>query len=255
MKKDNFPTKERRKLYNFLMNLVYSTQFDDKVSYLRAQHEIPQDGIPVKDGDVEAAANQSLFYVPQELGPYWRNNHRDLYKKYIDFCYEMIGFNHLPTIGVLLFYLFHNRMPKSLFFNMELEGYSDFLCALENSKQTTQNHDTPFYVRMQRTYAQKYPAKLHIHESASKNEVMDFIDKNWSMIKNIQDQTDTEEEDAIGRAKSVPESSKKRNALIYKNKDKPQKEIQRILKENGYGFIKTNHIAAILSNEKKKQNQ
>jgi hypothetical protein len=100
--------------------------------------------------------------------------------------------------------------------------------------------------------AERFPVSIGISPFASQADLFDFIKTNWEHIKDLQE--GYVEESSLKNAKTkVNRKVQKRDDLIYQNRRLNAKQINKLLREQGFESLDYAYVRKIISLEKKKR--
>lgn len=104
-------------------------------------------------------------------------------------------------------------------------------------------------------FTRKYPVSIKIHQEASQNDVIDYIKKNWSVIKGLQGKYQNEDKFFSLKNSKTKENLKlkKRNDFIYENRNLPRREIMKMVNRDFGADLDQGSIGKIISLECKKR--
>lgn len=280
-------TQGQKKIIRKLNDLSVTDAFLDAIKLARAELNIQDGGYPFVKED--SARLFPGMYCPSV---YWQDKHPDIQtdqpiRKLINKLSAEIGLENSFISLAITCYLFHDDflfdelLQNSGYLNRfglcELREVSDqFEYLLNQSDHFSEFIEKHFdedgfvlcdsngfetdYLKMLLAMlvnqflirSESYPVSLNISAHASKRDVKDFIDANWSTIEEFQAGYRESEKKDFSRLKRNPKV-KKRNDLIYENHSLSWNEINNILRENGLETLDYNYINKIISDEKIKR--
>jgi hypothetical protein len=250
-----------------LVQFEKATQTD---AFMKAVHEtrkklgIPINGLEMTPEDFEHI--NDLFWLPKNLVKISYPDNKSPIYIFNTSAREIRKF--LPIDTPYFSALIRNFVYYNKFFYDELHKY-DINFQLSNICQLTDAYDElreiipdadTFDHILLSTYAKsmerkllKYPIAVRIHPEASQRDVIDFIKKNWVHIEKMKDDYASETNIKVKNTKTtINTENKKRDNLIYENRNLPAKEIAKILAKEKY-ILDVGHILKIKSLEKKKR--
>jgi hypothetical protein len=117
----------------------------------------------------------------------------------------------------------------------------------DSSAKNSHSHNDDIEEKLSR-----YPVSVRIHTDASQRDVVDFIEKNWSVIQSSQKALRKGGGHSLKNSKTNV-VNKERDAFIYANRDKSHKKIARLVHEKFHKPIDMGTVGKIISEEKKRK--
>lgn len=254
-------------LVNF-KKITATDHFEKEVIRIRKDLKIPPKGITLTKEQLENIGDYIKTAEPEEYNFIARGFHWECKSKYPEETKKLLAM--FPAMNGHLALLLRNYIYYNIFLYAELADYSDptlNVCRLIEAEEEglvfriDEEGEGGISVRSHNQAVDEmicsYPVSIRIHPDASQNDVVDFIKKNWSLIKGYQIKSRSKE--GVHSFKNskikVNERVKERNEFIYKNRDLPRKAIMSLLAEK-YGtvaLLDPGAIGKVISLEKKKR--
>lgn len=223
-----------QKMSNYLMEIVKYESFQKIVAELRNKYEIPDGGF--KPGSDEYEIPPENFDVKKEEA---------LIKDMMDKICKKYALNCFDYYPVLLEYLWYNHIcPACQHQPAELST-----CGLFRISDLADEKINPYSEELQEFDNISFPIAIRISPYASKRDLTNFINNKpiWQLIAGVQERY-RDKKIKIGRIKHKNYDIQERNNLIYENKNKPIKEIRKMLADKNI-FMDDGHIAKVKSLE------
>lgn len=227
-----FSTQGYAKLWNYFCAVINTNIVQRKINELRKSFGVPdnffQDGIYYR----ATPALRKLF--SEKSNKKLKNEFKSICKEY--------SLHYMDWYLVLEHYFYTNKLEQIA----EINSFN--LCLISDlvkektkpiSKEFTESDDMAF------------PIAIRISPYASKRDILDYVEKQYPTINEFQDLY-RNNEIKIGKIKNKKPQITERNKIVYNNKDKPIKEIRKILAKNNY-FLDDGHIGKIISLENKRR--
>ncbi|MGM0438935.1 MAG: hypothetical protein ACQEP3_00650 [Patescibacteria group bacterium] len=210
----------KEKLLTYLDHFIESDFFQKMVRETREELNIPKKGLnKSKDELTSCSWDKYILYIPEELkgdkGEILRFVNSQMGR-----AYEKFPVNDIRITAIFTVYIYYNlKIYKIL-------NKTDNICSIEDIKQTIQEREglklnSKEINRMIGT--DTYPVILKINPSASQRDIVSYIKDNWKIIKYHLDKY--ENKSKLGKIRSRDPKIKERDRFIYKNREKPYKEI------------------------------
>lgn len=238
-----------KKMEPYFQRLLKADSFQAKIQQMRQRYNIPQNGFNI-------SYKKSSFWGPPTSPPKsWMDKITN--KLWVELCEEVEkfcaskGLYSSSWTEILLSYLFYNlaEMPSA---DLGL-SFSYNLCEISDLKyERDELTKKPGGQKIIEGLNSEFPVAIRVSPYASRNDIVDFVTKNFSDIKKLQERYKKE---AIKIGKVRPGDPKKalRNEFIYKNRDKPLKQIRKMLAKQFGEYLDDGHIGKIISYEREKR--
>lgn len=210
----------KEKLLTYLDHFIESDFFQKIVIETREELNIPKKGFnKSKDEITNPSWDDYILYVPEELkedkGEILRFVNSQIRK-----TYEKFPVNDIRITAIFTAYIYYNLKIYKILSDI------NNICAIEDIKQTIQEREglklgIEEINRMIGT--DTYPVILKINPSVSQRDIVSYIKDNWKIIKYHLDKY--ENKSKLGKIRSRDPKIKERDRFIYKNREKPYKEI------------------------------
>ena len=226
----NYSTKSHKKLWNYFLQLVRSSEFQKQITTWREKYNIPNNGFIDEHYQIPPA-NWELRHSKDS---------QELKDEIYVYCekYELHGVDWGDAIEQILFYnsleFEHDTNAHNLCYVCDIpeerkEPYSDFINKMDDSI---------------------FPIAIRISPYASNNEIVDYVRKNAEKIEEMQ-KPYRKPGTKIGRVKT--KRKLERDGFISQNRDKSGKEIARLVKEKFGVSMPYDYVLKIKSREIKKR--
>lgn len=219
-------TKSFSKLWEYYKDLTKDPAFLDEVERIRFQYILD---------DLDKDSIEKLFQdyagLPLE----------------IDLLATVFGLDSFAWRLTLKAFILEGELVKPI-----SHPYGTDLCELADI-QELQHEATAWQIQAMKY--KTYPVIIRVSPYASKNDILDFIEKNYTEYIKPNQEKFANKSNRIGKSRKKSDFVDERNSFIYKNKDLPYSEIMKLLGEN-FGMahvIDSGYIGKIISNENKKR--
>ncbi|MCW1888279.1 MAG: hypothetical protein KIH67_001880 [Candidatus Moranbacteria bacterium] len=210
-----YETQGFTKLWNYFCAVTESNHFQQTVSEIRSEYDIPENGI--------ALPEKGSWSIPHSD---WKHaTDRSLYQRLKERTRELsIVYGLLPKdwSHMIESYIFHNIILISP------EPNSCNVCFVSDglTKNDSLGHDVT------EDHFNVYPVTLHISPYASKRDILNYVEKIYvTEIEPLQKKYQNPDI-KIGQFKSRDKSIQKRDRFIEKNAHLPRKELLKKVKES-----------------------
>jgi len=231
-------TQGRTKLYNYFVEITKTEPFIKKIKDLRKRYDIPEDGFNTKE----------MIFPPEEWEHRFSGTQKKLKSEIYGMCKEY-GLHFLSWSSEIESILFYNDGPHLV----TDEGFD--VCMFSDLRNEVEE---PFGKKIQDDDNLLFPLAVRISLFASQRDIIDFVRKNFFLIKGQQEYYLKEMKDfRIGRVKTKKEKVQKRNDFIYQNRHLPRRNIMELLTDK-YGADNTldvGYIGKIISLERKRRKE
>lgn len=222
-------SKAARRAWNYVQDVIKREDFQQRIKALRQELGIPD----------ELYKQEKLLIPPNGWDgglPGMERMMRALEKVCDD--YNLFPGDWMNTLAI---YLYYGEVRS-------YQGKNDrSLCIVENVRESKEDPMSASWIESEDRH---FPIAIRISPYATKNEVLDFVECAWVTI-------DFEQAKYRDQAVAIPpvrrRRTSERDAFIYQNKEKPRKEIVRLVAEQFGDDLELSHIAAIISNERKRR--
>ncbi len=219
-------TQNSRKIWAYYLTLIKTEKFQKRIKYLRKKFNIPVNGF--KRGKMLPPTN-------------WRPANSEIYIFFKKCGMLARDFNLLPADwGMTIeYYIFYNKPITPTILSGELCTLWDFVQDPENSWSRKSLSDFNSF----------YPLGIRISPYASQRDIVDYVQKNFNIIKMYQLQY-------VNKSNMIAKFRFKRNAerddFIYKHKNKGVGWIADELAKRE-SFLDSGEISKIISIENKRR--
>lgn len=256
-----------KKLNNYFLEVVKSDTFQNAVGYIRNMYYIPKKGFPspFKEGAID-------LLMPHEDPKEWvyggDKEENDFFTHDIEMLCRRFFLYHDTWRFVIRNYIFFNRLPdldKNIEEIYDLCEISDIEAEKEELKKYQKykkyKNLLEAFVSQLAERDMLFPVRINVSPYASKRDILDFIQKNYDYIKEIQNKHKMKGV-KIGKIRSRNPLIQKRNQFIYENRHRPLKEIRKLIVKQFKGildnellFMDDGYIGKIISLEKKSRKE
>ncbi len=179
----------------------------------------------------------------------------DNFRKIINTLCKNFGLDEMTWSEILERYILKNKIPKEslstpcIILDRVEVGEDEY----PNGYYEDDPDDMPKESQELEPLSYSYPIIIRINPYASEREIVDFIRKSYTReIKPIQERY-KDENIRLGKIRKKKQGIQERDDFVYNNREKPYKEIRRLLGEQNI-FIDDGLIGKIISRETKKRN-
>jgi hypothetical protein len=228
-----------KKLAAYRFPIITADYFRLEISRLRAKYDIPPTGYNIKTG--------RLGRIPKE----WHSGSgRGRTEELFEDINTLLKNNGLPReywVDSILGLLFYNELsPEDDRFKIVNLGALALLSKkFPPAEEWVKEDLLDLYNR------RGFPVLVALSPYVSERDVVGFIKQTFRSIKPILKKVQDPSVD-LGRRRGGNPKIARRNALIYRNRRLPFKQILEILKENGFEALDPGHITKIISMERKR---
>lgn len=222
-----------KKMWNSFHDFTKKRAFQEFILNLRGKYRIPQNGFTI---------NGDSWTTPPDEWTYemWDTEHKEIQSAIRGFCREQ----QIPSKDwefTIEQYLFFNQMFISPEPNSHNMCYITDMSTKQDSVGQELNDDL----------ITAYPVGLLISPYASQRDILAYVKSIYrAEIAPLQKKYKTEGS-LIGKSRSKMAMTRKRNELIWQNRERPLKEIMEIVKKEFRTDIDVGSIGKILSLERK----
>lgn len=232
-------SKGAQKMWNYFLEITKKDYFTETIKEIRKKYNIPENGFidsrcMMPPENLEDRYN-TIEKIRDEIVNKICKKYRLHYFDYSEVLLDFVCYNYLNPIGELT------------------------ACGLFRLVDVIGEKEEPYGELLQQSDDMAYPIAIRISPYASQRDIIDFVKNKsiWKMgIEPLQEKY-KDEDIKIGQVKTKNEEIQKRNDFIYENREKPRKEIMKLLTDKfpeldplDYG-----HIAKIISLENKRRKE
>lgn len=230
-----FPGSKR--VWSYFSDITRKEIFIEAVKDIRKKYDIPKNGFKIRN---------NTYSIPDE----WRyvNDERknEKLKNDISFLCEKIHLNPSSFNNVLETYLFYNE-----FIYLDELPHLDYgLCSIStesDEKFFKEDNEKNNQIFLDEKF---FPILLKISPYASKREILEFINKNFTEIKKLQ-KPYVNKDIRLGRIQK--KKNQERDDFIYNHKHLSLKKILKLISERFDEVLDEGHIGKIISIEKNRR--
>jgi len=236
-------SKGAQKMWNYFLYITKKDYFVNTIRELKQKYKIPLNGFKKEDDSYSIPLSESVFKYKY---------HKELRQDLIDKICIKYGLHQANYADVLLDFIYYNDGLHPLY-EMNTCGLFRISDVIEEKKESFSDY-------FQQSDDISYPIAIRISPYASKRDLIDFIKNKviWKLILFLQKKYKNKNI-KIGKIKSRNKQIQERNEFIYNNRNKPLKEISKLLSEKGGNNkiydIEIGHIAKIISLEEQKRKE
>ena len=201
-----------QKMWNYFLEITRTDYFKNVVRETREKYGIPADGF--------RPANDSYLIPPEDFNDSFRNQlRRDIIEK-ICKKYKLHAFDYADVIMTYVFYE-HLLQPLNELGANGLFRVSD----------VPEEKEEPFSEETQESDDEAYPIAIRVSPYASQRDLIDFIKNKviWEKEIGFLQNKYRDKKIRIGKVKTKNKEIQERNDFIYAHKDRPRKEIMKLL--------------------------
>lgn len=235
-----YKTQGFKKLWRYFKSIVETEDFQKSIIALRNKFKIPPTGFEIRESSWIHPPKEWKLYSPDwgqrmQVLSKVKNDLRIICKQYA------LPLNNF--LDIVEKYLFYNRTF------ITLDPDSDNLCSIIDIK----NGRDILGRQIGADDFETYPAALLISPYVSQRDIIDYVKKAYKAGINPLQKKYQKTEIMIGRVKKRNPDVKKRNDLIWSNREKSPKEIRELLWVELHIRMKSKHIAKVLNIEKRRR--
>jgi len=239
---DCYSTQGYQKLWAYFNEIVKKEYVQSKFRELRKKYDIPKDGF--KNGYYGNPPREWAFNLDETA----RN---DISNVTEDIC-SKFKLHYLDWYEILEYYLFFNKIEQIYHTN----SYN--LCLVQDLVEEKREYELEkqegcYTGTIEKSDDEAFPIAVRISPYASQRDIVDYIKRMYPTIKEAQ-QKYIDKDVKIGKIKVKNQQIQERNDFIYCNRDKPTKEIRKLLSDKNI-FLDDGHILKIISLEKQKRKE
>lgn len=218
-------TKQELKALDHILDFMETEYFLDSIKRLRKEYGIPKDGYIITEIELANIRKHRLNYLPTKFSLDGHDNKTigNRVNKDVGAIHKgKLELTSPNTTGLLKFFLFFNSKDFNALQKSSLAGAS-----LVTIRDLKMEEDEGILEYNQGTFNER-PVAITLHPETTKRDLLDFIAAKWVEIEARMTPYKTLE----SRLKNIKLKSleaRKRDDIIYKNKDKTIKEIRREL--------------------------
>jgi|GEM_PF-3229773 len=236
-------TKSIIRTLRYLDDFISSDKFQADIKTLRETIGVPESGMEVNDYFLSEDIDSWVFKLPKGINS--TDKDINLFLKEIA---EPLVFRSLEISIALRAYLLFGKLSPFIE-NLLLESLATKnLCQIIDLREEFlwRNQANDALTKYIDELTSKYPTAILINPEASKRDLIEYINKYWSLIDEYRLKY-IESPKKIGNTRKINPKIRARNELIWSNKDKSIKEIVRILASNGFEVMDEGLVGKILS--------
>jgi hypothetical protein len=231
-------TQSYKKIWAYFEEIIKSDYVQNKIISLRKRHNIPENGF-------EGTTGEWSIYSDQKVRKEIWNEFEEICKKY------HLSFS--DWLEILQHYLLFNHITRE-----HCDHLSCNLCLLLDQVQEKEEYELEkkegiYTGFLERSDDFAFPIAIRISPYASQRDIVDYVKRMYPAIKKFQERY-VDKNIKIGKIKKKDKKIQERNDFIYENRDKPIKEIRKLLTSKKI-FLDDGHIAKIISLEKQRRKE
>ncbi len=240
-------TKGQEKLFNYYVEISKTDYFQNTILDLRKRYKIPERGFKLPD----TSDLLSIFKEPEDWKSQFNKTKDSATKQYSELLGELkqlckkYNLHYADWVYILNAYLFYDVLINFISPNMfNMCQISD----LAKEKKEPPALDNII------SNDQFYPIALRISPYATKRDILDYVNKRFSLIKKYQEpyiKTDVK----IGKIKKKKKKIQERNDFIYENKNLSINETKKLVEEKFGESLDYEYIGKIRSDEMQKRKE
>lgn len=243
-------TQSAIKIAYFLDIFFLKNSVCKQVATLREKFGIPKEGLWLDKKTLGKIVTQSFYLPVAENSPL--KEFRDLLKP----IEESIPLQNFESMGIILrlFVLYD-------LYDIEFSSYlfsSEGICRVVNSREEWADYQPDnkktisYYLKHLQQESEYYPLHIRLSPYASQRDIVDYIQANWKTIgKELKKMKGKEV--LLGKIKKKDLERRERDKFMYENRDLPEKEIRKLLREYLGITIYQMEVRKIISREGKKR--
>ena len=227
-------TQGYKKLWNYFFDLVKSDSFQNRILEVRKKYNIPEKGFP----------EQELLEIYNKN----KDGYEDMFVEIEDICTKY-ALHFDDWYSIIKHYLLSNELwSNSYDKHKNLCVVSD---SIEEELIQSNKHNSCISCKNRDKI---YPVAIKLSPYASERDILDYVKKNFFIIKSHQEKYKNPEI-KIGKVKRKKQSIQDRNNFIYENRKLSLNKIKELVKEKFSEVLDYEYIGKIKSMEIKKRKE
>ncbi len=224
-----------KKVWNYFLAITKTDYFLQTIGELRKKYNIPPEGFKPKD--------KHYLFPPSGVSFEDSKKMRDEIRDKICKKYKLHGFDYGEVIQEYVYYGFFHPISQIN------------ACGLFYTYDFILDKKEPFDEMVQESDDLAYPIAIRMSPYATQRDLINYIKIVWDNEIDFLRKKYADPNIKIGKIKSRKISIQERNDFIYKHRDKPLKEIMRVLNRERGILLDWGHIAKIISLERKRRKE
>ncbi len=223
-----------KKMWLYFEDIIKKDGFQKEMIEMRREFGVPKNGFL---DNKDSCRIPPIKWKNKKMGPNLFNRLEKISQKY-----GLIFSDWWETIEI---YFFYNKTEELL----HLDSH-DMCMTTDLIEESCSNRRKTILEENKH-----FPVIIKINPYAGQRNIIDYIKRTYPLIKRLQEKY-RDKNINIGKQRKRDPAIQKRNDFIYKNRDKPLKEISKLVSKNfdSYLDIDQGSIGKIISLEKKKRN-
>jgi len=222
-----------KKIWSYFLDLVKSNSFQKNILEIRKKYKIPENGFP------EA---ELLEIYGKETDDY-----EDMFVEIMDICTKYKLFFEDWYI-IISEYVLSNEIDS------EFSDNNQNVCIVRDLDEDKTKQDDDCDCISCKNRNEIYPIGIKISPYASKRDIIDYIRKNFGLVKSLQERYKNPKI-MIGRVRKKKQSIQERNDFIYENRELSINETKKQVEEKFGESLDYEYIGKIRSEEAKKRKE